>query len=71
MYPAGTQRCINIEMWLNIGHDVVQPYFNADWNKVVVSMLKCGWNKVVVIGISRLSAEIGEQHIKRNTQFDS
>ena len=24
MYPAGTQRCINIEMWLNIGHDVVE-----------------------------------------------
>ena len=28
--PAGTQRCINIEIWLNIGHDVVQPYFNVD-----------------------------------------
>ena len=28
--PADTQRCINVEIWLNIGHDVVQPYFNVD-----------------------------------------
>jgi len=24
--PAGTQRFINIEIWLNIGHGIVQPY---------------------------------------------
>ena len=29
-YPASTQRCINVEIWLNIGHDVVHPYFNVD-----------------------------------------
>ena len=28
--PAGTQRCINVIIWLNIGHDLVQPYFNVD-----------------------------------------
>jgi len=53
LIPAGTQRCINIEIWLNIGHNVVQPYFNVDttsklqlWITVDISMLNQRWNMV-------------------------
>jgi len=38
MIPTGTQRCINIEIWLNIGHDVLQRR-NVD--RYSMLMLRC------------------------------
>jgi len=54
-YPASTQCCINVEIWLNIGHDVVQPHFNVDttsqlqrWITVDISTLNQSeiWSKL-------------------------